>query len=104
MHFLDTNILLYSISRNPDEQSKWERAIALLADDAGALSVQVLQEFYVESTRVNRSDAIPHELAVGLIESWCRFSVQDMTLPIFNSALKIRGSLVDGLAIIDPFR
>ncbi|HEY3909324.1 MAG TPA: hypothetical protein VGM07_05475 [Stellaceae bacterium] len=47
-HFLDINILLYSITRNPKEASKRERAIRLLEDDNGALSVQVLQEFYVE--------------------------------------------------------
>ena len=29
-HFLDTNILLYSITRNPKEASKRERAIRLL--------------------------------------------------------------------------
>jgi len=89
-HFLDTNILLYSISRNPEEAFKRERAIALLGDDSGAVSIQVLQEFYVQATRSSRSDAIPHELAVGLIESWSRFRVQDMTLPVLNMALQIR--------------
>ena len=37
LHFLDTNVLLYSISRNPDETFKRERAISLLGDDSGAL-------------------------------------------------------------------
>jgi predicted nucleic acid-binding protein len=134
-HFFDTNILLYSISRNPDESLKRERAISLLEDDSGALSIQVLQEFYVQATRASRSDAIPHELATGLIAAWSRFRIQDMTLPVLYSALQIRkiygfsfwdsaiiaaaralgcdrvytedlshGQVVDGLAIIDPFR
>ena len=90
MHFLDTNILLYSIAGKPDESRKRERAISLLADDDGALSVQVLQEFYVQATRGNRPDAIHHDLAVGLIEAWCRFRVQAMTLDVLNSALRIR--------------
>ena len=89
-HFLDTNILLYSLSRNPEEALKRERAIALLGDDSGALSIQVLQEFYVQATRGSRPDAISHEMAVGLIESWSRFRVQDMTLPVLNMALQIR--------------
>ncbi len=89
-HFLETNILLYSISRNPEESLKRERAISLLEDDSGALSVQVLQEFYVQATRASRSDPISHELAVGLIEAWSRFRIQDMTLPLLNSALQIR--------------
>ena len=134
-HFLDTNILLYSISRNPAESFKRDRALALLDDVSGALSIQVLQEFYVQATRASRADAVPHEIAVGLIEAWSRFRIQAMTLPILNAALRIRktrgfsfwdsaivaaalalgcdrvytedlthGQVVDGLAIIDPFR
>ena len=134
-HFLDTNILLYSISQNPAESFKRDRALALLDDDSGALSIQVLQEFYVQATRASRADAVPHEIAVGLIEAWSRFRIQAMTLPILNAALRIRktrgfsfwdsaivasalalgcdrvytedlahGQVVDGLAIIDPFR
>lgn len=134
-HFLDTNILLYSISQNPAESLKRDRAIALLADDSGALSIQVLQEFYVRATRTSRADAVSHELAAGLIEAWSRFRIQDMTLPILHTALRIRkahgfslwdsaivaaalalgcdrvytedlthGQMVDGLAIVDPFR
>jgi len=41
LHFLDTNVLLYSISRDPSESFKRERAVSLLDEDAGALSVQV---------------------------------------------------------------
>ena len=89
-HFLDTNILLYSISRSPAEVLKRERAITLLDDDSGAVSIQVLQEFYVQATRASRTDAIPHELAVGLIQAWTRFQIQDMTLPVLTRALQIR--------------
>ena len=89
-HFLDTNILLYSISQNPSEANKRDRAIELLCDDSAALSIQVLQEFYVQATRVSRRDPIPHELAVGLIEAWTRFRIQDMTLCVLNEALRIR--------------
>ena len=66
LHFFDTNILLYSISRAEDEAVKRERAVALLDKDGGALSVQVLQEFYVQATRVTRADALPHGIAAGL--------------------------------------
>jgi predicted nucleic acid-binding protein len=90
LHFFDTNILLYSISRNPGESRKRDRAISLLEDDSGALSIQILQEFYVQATRATRSDAIPHEFAVALIGAWCRFRVQEMTLPVLYSALQIR--------------
>ena len=89
-HFLDTNILLYSISKNPAEMPKRERAIQLLEDDSGSLSVQVLQEFYVQATRASRANPVTHEIAVELIEMWSRFRIQDMTYSVFQSALRIR--------------
>lgn len=88
--FLDTNVLLYSISRDPAERLKRERAIELLENDAVTLSIQVLQEFYVQATRASRGDAISHELAAGLIECWTRFRVQEMNLEVLQSALNIR--------------
>jgi len=88
--FLDTNILLYSISRAPEEATKRQLAIDLI--DAGdcALSVQVLQEFYVQATRVTRPDALPHDLAAGLIRAWLRFPVQDNTVALLEGSLKIK--------------
>ena len=90
LHFLDTSILLYSISRDPNEARKRERAIALLDDDGGALSVQVLQEFYVQATRASRPDPIPHPIAAGLIRTWMRFAMQDITGSILTQALDIK--------------
>jgi predicted nucleic acid-binding protein len=91
-HFLDTNILLYSISRDAREAAKRERAVALLERDEGALSVQVLQEFYVQATRSTRPDPLPHDIAAGLIATWTRFAVQDITLSILMGALEITTS------------
>lgn len=68
MWFLDTNVLLYSISTAANETAKRARALALLDQDDCALSVQVLQEFYVQATREWRADAIPHVIAAGLID------------------------------------
>lgn len=90
MHFLDTNVLLYSISTEPAEAGKRERAIALLDQDDGALSVQVLQEFYVQATRASRQDPLSHAIAAGLIATWTRFTVQDVTFAILESALEIK--------------
>jgi predicted nucleic acid-binding protein len=87
--FLDTNILLYSISGDPDEAGKRQRALALLDRDV-RLSVQVLQEFYVQATRASRPDALPHEIAAGLVRAWQRFETQETTLAIVNAALDIK--------------
>ena len=91
-HFFDTNILLYAISQHPEEAGKRARADALLDQDDGALSVQVLQEFYVQATRTTRPGRLPHELAAGLIRSWTRFRVQEITVSILDAALEIRAA------------
>ena len=88
--FLDTNILLYSISRDPAETAKRERAIELLDLDDWRLSVQVLQEFYVQATRASRADALPHDIAAGLVRAWMRFRIQDATPAIVVVALDIK--------------
>jgi|SRR5665213_1113847 len=90
-HFLDTNILIYSISTTPADAEKRERAIALLDRENGALSVQVLQEFYVQATRPTRHKPLSRESACGLIENWSRFAVQEINLHILAEALAISG-------------
>ncbi len=90
--FLDTDILLYSISRDPTEAHKRDIATALLDAADIALSVQVLQEFYVQATCATRPDAIAHDLAVGLMRTWLRFEVQEITLTVMTDALDIRAN------------
>jgi predicted nucleic acid-binding protein len=92
LRFLDTNILLYSISRDPAETTKHDRAVALIDAGSNALSVQVLQEFYVQATRPSRSDPLPHEIAAGLIRTWLRFKVQEITVSIMTGALEIKAA------------
>jgi predicted nucleic acid-binding protein len=90
--FLDTNVLLYSITGNPAEAAKRDRAIALIHEKDNALSVQVLQEFYVQATRPTRPDALSHEAAAALIRAWLRFPVQDMTVAVMSEALRIKAA------------
>jgi predicted nucleic acid-binding protein len=90
VQFVDTNILLYAISRDPAEQDKAKRANEILSGADLALSVQILQEFYVQATRVSRPDPITHQQAVRLIESFRRFPVQDVTSAVVMAALAAR--------------
>jgi predicted nucleic acid-binding protein len=87
MRFADTNVLLYAASTVPEERSKARIARELLEAQDLALSVQVLQEFYVQATRPSRSDRMSHEQAAALIEAFCRFPVQETTLPLVRAAL-----------------
>lgn len=91
-HFIDTNILLYSISSTPEERPKNQIAIELLERDGGALSVQVLQEFYVQATRATRADRLTHDVATGLIDCWMRFAVQDNNVAVMRHALAIKAA------------
>ena len=88
--FLDTNVLLYSISRDDAEAPKRERAIELLERDDCAISAQVLQEFYVQATRPSRAHPVPHELAAGLMRAWSRCRVQETTGILVHAALDLK--------------
>lgn len=90
MRFVDTNILLYAISRDAGEASKARRANDVLTAGDIGLSVQVFQEFYVQATRASRQDAITHEQAVGLIDAWRRFPVQPTTVELMEAAFATR--------------
>jgi len=90
MRFVDTNILIYAIGLQPAPPEKKVIAREILARSDIALSVQVLQEFYVQATHARRSDALSHDLAVRLIEKWQRFRVQDNTVAVLQSALQLK--------------
>ena len=87
MRFVDTNILLYAASTDPQEQPKSQLALSILEQEDLALSIQVLQEFYVQATRSGKQDRLTHEQASLLIESFLRFPVQEMTLKLLQAEL-----------------
>lgn len=90
MRFVDTNILLYALSSRPAEAGKAARAVAILDEPALALSVQVLQEFYVQATRPTGPDPLSHEDAVAFMATLERFPVQAMTVEVMRAALRTR--------------
>jgi len=90
VQFVDTNVLLYAISRAPEELDKARIADSLLAGRDLALSVQVLQEFYVQATRPTRSDALTHRQALDLVIAFSRFPVPATTLALATAAMATR--------------
>ena len=90
MRFVDTNVFLYSVSTDPEELEKRTRALSILDSDNLALSVQVLQEFYVQATRPSKPERVTHEQAVDLIESWLRFPVQENSVAVLQAALSTK--------------
>jgi len=90
MRFVDTTVLLYAVSTAPAEGPKARAARRLLEGDDLALSVQVLQEFYVQATRGSRKCRLTHEQAALLVEAWLRFPVQETTVPLMQAALETK--------------
>lgn len=90
MRFVDSNVLLYAVSKDSAEREKATRANQILRDRDLGLSVQVLQEFYVQATREGRSDPLTHQQAVGLVESFLRFPIQETTVPLALAAFAAR--------------
>ena len=90
MRFVDTNILLYSISTLLKEAPKAAIAREILRSRDLVLSVQVLQEFYVQATRPSRPDPLSHDEALAFIETWKRFPIIDVTLGLFDEAVKVK--------------
>ena len=90
MRFVDTNVLLYAISRQEDEQAKARRANEVLLSSDLGLSVQVLQEFYAQATRESRPDPLTHERAVALVNAFRRFSVQETTVTLALGAMETK--------------
>jgi predicted nucleic acid-binding protein len=88
VRFVDTNILVYAISSDPEERDKAERANLILATKDLGLSIQVLQEFYVQATREGRPGRLTHEHAAGLVESFLRFPVAPITTEVVLAAME----------------
>ena len=133
MRFVDTNVLLYAISRDPAERGKAERANELLAARDLALSVQVLQEFYVNVTRKVAKPITPESAADRLrslsrwrvhspladdviaATSWStRYQLSFWDAMIVRSAAELRcdtlwtedlsdGRLIEGVRLANPF-
>ena len=90
MRFVDTNVLVYAVSTADEEAAKRNQALNVLAARDLALSVQVLQEFYVQSTRQSRPGALSHQEAASFVESLQRFRVQAVTMGVLRAAFAIR--------------
>ena len=93
MRFADTNVVIYSVSRLPNEAEKRRRAREVLARSDLVVSAQVLQEVYVVATRPNSPVAMSHAEAVALVNSLTDFTVQPITYEVVQTAFEIPRAL-----------
>lgn len=89
MRFVDTNVLLYAISTRADERHKAEIAASLLKSRDLALSIQVLQEFYVQATRPSSPVRIHHDAAVAYMKTFARYPIAPITQEVLEAALDV---------------
>ncbi|MXY08705.1 MAG: PIN domain-containing protein [Rhodothermaceae bacterium] len=90
MRLADTNILIYAVSNRVADAPKRTRAIAILKEPDLALSVQVLQEFYYQATRLQGPAGLTHEQAMAFIRSLRTLPTQDITPELFDRATEIK--------------
>jgi len=91
MRFVDTNIPLYAVSPVPEEADKRDVALDLLAGNDLALSSQVLQEFYTQSTRDRGPWQMTHDESVRFVTvRLLRFPMQDITSDLVLDAFSLR--------------
>ena len=102
--FIDTNILVYSVDQSPAEKDKHAQAVELLAaqPDALAISTQVLQEFYVVTTR-KLKQPLSEERAAAALLGLARLTVVSvdttLVLAAADTSRTARLSLWDSLII-----
>ncbi len=132
--FIDTNVLLYAVSTAAEERRERRVARRLLEVDNWGLSVQVLQEFYVNATG-KLAQTLPEGEAMRFLAHLMRRPVVNLTPELFLRGVELKeryrisywdGAIVaaaltlgchtlytqdlnhgqdyDGLRAVDPFR
>jgi predicted nucleic acid-binding protein len=131
--FIDTNVLLYA--DDPRDPAKHQRALILIKQHlslrSGVVSLQVLQEYFVNATGKLKLDA---DLAKRRVEVFAKFQVAEPTVADVLSAIDIHrlhslsfwdslilqcakqagcrvllsedmqhGQVIDGVRIVNPF-
>src|SRR5882724_4906154 len=82
VEFLDTNVLVYAASGFPADAGKARIARSLTTRSGLAISLQVLQEFYVAARHANKL-AFTHEQALAYCRQWRAFTVLEPSLALF---------------------
>ena len=87
--FIDTNVLLYAVSNSAKEIEKKWLARALLEQKNFGLSVQVLQEIYVNDTG-KLAHTLPEKETTEFIQWLGQFPTIPMDARLFHAAVAIR--------------
>jgi predicted nucleic acid-binding protein len=86
--FIDSNILVYSVDEGPAEKVKHTHAVELLSAQPANLvvSTQVLQEFYVVTTR-KLKNPLSEERAARAVRGIAKLDVVSVDVPLVLAAV-----------------
>jgi predicted nucleic acid-binding protein len=87
--FLDTNILIYAIEADGENQEKSQVAWNLTRQHDICISTQVLGEFYSATTSSRRKSPLTHHEAVAWVQLWKRLEIRLITLAEVDLALEL---------------
>ena len=88
-HCLDSNVLVYAFSKSPRDAAKVRIAREWIAREDWGVTVQVLQEFYVNAVRTPHE--LGHEDALAMIEEIAHSRpVGVIDLPLMRHALQLK--------------
>lgn len=131
---LDSNVLIYALSDSPDEKSKRDVALGLIASEEFGTSYQILMETWVVATRKMKRPVAPEKVLAflerillfpcaggspGLYRDAVRISLRYGVHPydgaVLAAALELgaqrvysedmaHGQEYDGVQVLNPFR
>lgn len=88
-HCLDTNVLVYAFSRSPRDAAKARIARQWIAREDWGVTVQILQDFYVNAVRAPH--ALGHADALAMIEEIAASRpVGVVDMPLMRHALQLK--------------
>jgi predicted nucleic acid-binding protein len=90
--FVDTNILLYSVSLEPNEEEKGEVARQLLTSVDWGWSAQVAAEFINAATARRRTKPLSLQEAARWLTQWDRFPMVPVERSTVQEAIRIADS------------
>jgi predicted nucleic acid-binding protein len=102
--FVDSNVLVYSVDESLAEKAKHERAVELLSarPESLVVSTQVLQEFYVMTTR-KLKPPLSEERAARAVRGIAKLGVVGVDVPLVLAAVDtsrtVQLSLWDALIV-----
>jgi predicted nucleic acid-binding protein len=88
--FVDTNVLIYAEDRDAKAKHRMARDIVvdLWESRDGVVSVQVLQEFYINATRKRKRPLAPAK-AKEIVDEYLTWTVIDNTGPMLVDAIEL---------------